>query len=523
MVRRSDLPRICVALGCAGADLLERRARQACEEGEEFLELRLDLLADPQQGVSALARLRRRYPDVVWIATCRRILNGGRFAGGVEEQLGLLEAAVEAGAQAVDIEVETAEAARGRLEGFRRRARLVISCHNFRSTPALRPMLRKLEATPADVLKLATLARKPTDNLRLLELARSYSGRPLVVVGMGEAGAPSRVLGLGRGSAFTYAAPSACRGGEPGMAPTAPGQISSRQMRRQYRVERHTQDTSVYGVIASPVGHSLSPAVHNRAFQACRIDAVYVPFRVEAGGVPDFLELAGKLPVAGFSVTIPHKQKVLRHLDVVDQAARRMGAVNTVYRRQGRLRGANTDAEAVTAPLARRLRLKGARILIAGNGGAARGAAFALLDKGAQVFLTGRHPGRVRALARLCGATPLDRRAIGEGRYDAVIQATPLGTYPHVDESFFTGPVPADLVFDLVYNPAETLLLRQSREAGKQVISGLEMFLEQAAAQFEIWTGRPAPRRAMEAAAREGLEAQAQADRCPPEGQEPRA
>jgi 3-dehydroquinate dehydratase/shikimate dehydrogenase len=493
----SEFPRICVALGCAESDRLERLARQACSEGEDFLELRLDMLQAPETGIAVIRRLKQRHPDVFLLATCRRKQNGGWFRGSIEEELRLLEAAVEAGAQAVDVEVETALQAAERLKTLRKRARVIVSYHNFQGTPALGPLLRKLEKTPADVLKLATTARKPTDNLRVLKLARNVCERPLVVLAMGEAGTPSRVLALSRQSAFTYGALA----GEG----TAPGQLSARLLRRQYRADRHSAGTAVYGVIAHPVGHSLSPAVHNRAFQAKRVDAVYVPFLVEPGQLGDFFRLAAELPVAGFSVTIPHKQKVLRHLASVDPPARRIGAVNTVYRRHGKLRGANTDVVGVTAPLEKRIKLKGARVLIAGSGGGARGAAFALADKGARVFVTGRSPERVRALARVAGATPIDREKLAGERFDALVHATPVGMHPRPHESFFCEAIPADVVFDMVYNPLETLLLQQARAAGKEVISGLEMFLEQAAAQFEIWTGMTAPRLAMEAAAREAL------------------
>jgi 3-dehydroquinate dehydratase/shikimate dehydrogenase len=258
-------------------------------------------------------------------------------------------------------------------------------------------------------------------------------------------------------------------------------------------------------VVANPVGHSISPAVHNRAFQARHIDAVYLPFLVEERHLGDFFRLAADLPVAGFSVTIPHKQKVIRHLDAVDPEAQRVGAVNTVYCRQRRLRGANTDLIGVTKPLEKRLKLRGAKVLIAGAGGGARAAAFALADKGARIFITGRNMARVRALARVCGAEVLTRDRATSERFDVLVHATPVGMHPKVAESFFGDKIPADVVFDMVYNPLETLLLKTARAAGKTVISGIEMFLEQAAAQFEIWTGGTAPRAAMETVAREAL------------------
>ncbi|MCX6620307.1 MAG: shikimate dehydrogenase, partial [Acidobacteria bacterium] len=251
--------------------------------------------------------------------------------------------------------------------------------------------------------------------------------------------------------------------------------------------------------------HTISPAVHNRAFQYRRMDAVYLPFLVAPAQLRDFLTLAEKLPVAGFSVTIPHKQRILRYLDVVEPLARRIGAVNTVWRKAGKWRGSNTDADAVTTPLGRRIRLAKSSVLVAGNGGAARSAAFALVDAGAKVSIVGRNPDRVRALAKACGAEMLLRDQLGTQSFDALVHATPLGMFPHPEECFFDDRIPAELVFDMVYNPLETLLLKRAAEQGKTGIPGLEMFVEQALQQFETWTGEAAPRTVMEKAATEAL------------------
>jgi 3-dehydroquinate dehydratase/shikimate dehydrogenase len=493
-----SLPRVAIALGFSDPEKLLEHARREVEHGESFLELRLDYLADPAQGLAVIRRLRGDYPDCLVLATCRRRQNRGYFNGSLEEQMRLLMAAVEAGARAVDIEIESAEACPDALAAFRGKAELVLSYHNYECTPALEPILRRLMRVPADLYKIATTARKPSDNCRVLALIRENSRTPLVVLAMGQIGLPSRVLGPAFGARYTYAAPLGAEG-------TAPGQVCGRQLRSLYRIEKLSRRTKIYGVIADPVSHSISPAVHNRAFQTRRLDAVYLPFQVPTGQLRDFMTLATDLPVAGFSVTIPHKQKILRYLDWVDPLAKRIGAVNTVWRRAARWRGANTDVEGVRVPLERRTRLAGASVLLVGNGGAARAAAFTLVDAGARLSIVGRSPDRVRALARLCGAEPVLREQLGDRHFDILVHATPLGMYPNVNDCFFPDRIPADIVFDMVYNPVDTVLLRRAREQGKEVISGLEMFNEQAARQFEIWTGEPAPRAAMERAAREAL------------------
>jgi 3-dehydroquinate dehydratase/shikimate dehydrogenase len=410
----------------------------------------------------------------------------------------LLEAAVKAGAAAVDLEIESAEAAPARAEALRPRARLLVSYHNYEGTPALEPVLKRLRRIPADGYKVVTTARKPSDNGRVLALAKSHPRVPLVLMAMGEMGFPSRILSVAYGGLHTYAAPA-------GAAGTAPGQVPARCLRQLYRLDKLSRTAKVYGVVAHPVEHSLSPLVHNRAFQHRRIGAIYLPFLVPPTQLSDFFRLAGELPLAGFSVTIPHKQRVIRHLDAVDCLARRIGAVNTVWRRAGRWRGTNTDTDGVRLPLERRLRLAGASVLVAGNGGAARAAAFALAEAGAKVSIVGRNPERVRALAAACGAEPVPRDEVATRHFDVLVHATPVGMFPGVDECFFPDRIPGEVVFDLVYNPLETLLLRRAREQGKTVIAGLEMFLEQAARQFEIWTGEACPRSAMERVARDAL------------------
>jgi 3-dehydroquinate dehydratase/shikimate dehydrogenase len=177
-----------------------------------------------------------------------------------------------------------------------------------------------------------------------------------------------------------------------------------------------------------------------------------------------------------------------------------------VVRNAGKWRGTNTDAEAVSGPLSKLLNLQKATALIIGNGGAARGAACALADAGAKVALTGRNPDRVRALARLVNGEPMSQEQIMLRHFDIVINATPIGMWPNADECPFEDKIPGEIVFDMVYNPLETLLIRRAREQGKQVIPGLKMFLEQAARQFETFTGETAPRAAMETAALDALE-----------------
>ena len=497
MASATSLPPICIAMGFPDTDKLLQHARREAQEGERFFEFRLDYLDRPERGVEAIRQFLAEFPDSTILATCRRHQNHGKFNGSIDEQVRILEAAIDCGAGAADLEIESAETG-VRLDGLRSRTCLIVSYHNFEGTPPVDTILRRLMRVNASAYKVVTTARKPSDMQRILSLAKAYPREKLVLLSMGELGFPSRIISTAFGSIYTYASPTSAEG-------TAAGQVSARQLRNLYRVEKFTKAAKIYGVIADPVRHSISPAVHNRAFQARRLDAVYLPFLVHPPQLKDFMAFAEKLPVQGFSVTIPHKQKIIRYLDAVDPLARRIGAVNTVWRKAGKWRGGNTDVDGVVGPLAKKLRLSKSTVLVIGNGGAARSAAFALADAGAKISIVGRNIDRVRALAKVAAAEPLAPEQLQTRYFDAVVHATPLGMYPHVDGCFFDGSIPADVVFDMVYNPLETVLVARAREQNKEIVPGLQMFLEQASRQFAIWTGETAPRPVMEKAALEAL------------------
>ena len=494
------LPKICVALGFPQVDQLLEMAEREIEHGSLFFEFRLDFLEAPCAGIQAIRGLLKRHPEVKILATCRRHQNQGRFNGSIEEQVDLLAQAAAAGAIAVDVEIESAETAPQLVDRLRNTTDLIISYHSFSGTPPLQKLMVRLEKIPADGYKVVTTARKPSDLLRLLSLATEKPGTPLILLSMGEMGFPSRVISVKMGCLYSYAAPSSAVG-------TAPGQISSQKMRTVYGTEKLRKDADVYGVIASPVRHSLSPQIHNRAFQFKRIGAVYLPFLVQNGQLKDFMSLADGLPLKGFNVTIPHKQKIIRYLDVVDPLARRIGAVNTIWKKAGKWRGTTTDVAGTLRPLEKKLKLRNARVLVAGSGGAARTAAFALADAGAKVSLTGRNPDKVRALAKAVAGIPMAHDEAERESFDVLIHATPLGMYPHPEGIYFPDRIPADIVFDMVYNPRQTALLKRAAEMGKHTIDGLQMFIEQAAESFSIWTGASAPRKTMLDAAIAALEA----------------
>lgn len=490
-----------MAIGVGDSCHAEATALAMLDRGETFLELRIDLLSAPQDGPTIIRRIRDRDPEAIVLATCRREGNGGQYRGSIECQLDLLRSAVSAGAVLVDVEIETIDAAPNALDSVRDRAATLASYHNFECTPDLDAVMRRLRATEADIYKVATVVRRPSDNLKLLALCSAHSN--MVVAGMGETGAMSRLISPVRGGLFSYVAPDPLpSGGSTGgpavrPRPTAPGQVLASSARELYRMHRHDAASKIYAVIAKPVGHSKSPQIHNCAFIETGWDGIYVPLLVEPDDVGDFFVLMRQLPLAGVSVTIPHKQSVVPHLDAVEESARGIGAVNTIYWRDGRLVGTNTDTCGITVPLANRIPIRNSQVLVVGNGGAANAAIVAMNLEGADVAVTGRNPQRVRNLAGLHGVNAIDFEDVGNRYFDILVQATSVGMTPEDAGTLFPGRIPADVVFDLVYNPLETALLRHARAEGKVAISGIEMFIEQAAAQFQIWTGLDAPRQVM--------------------------
>jgi 3-dehydroquinate dehydratase / shikimate dehydrogenase len=266
-----------------------------------------------------------------------------------------------------------------------------------------------------------------------------------------------------------------------------------------YRADRLDRRTKVYGVIGNPVAHSLSPLLHNTGFVKRGMNAVYLPFLV--GDLRDFLDAIRPLGIAGFSVTLPHKERILRHLDECDDLAARVGAVNTVVVKGGKLLGSNTDPSGILRPLARRIRISRQRLLICGAGGAARAAAVAFSEAGAEVCIHSRRPERAQALARAVGGEAITRRHIGETRFDVIINATPIGMHPHRDASpLKAAELSCRLVFDLIYRPRRTKLLCLAASRGIQTICGVEMFLEQGFEQWKTWIDARPPEAVMRTA-----------------------
>jgi 3-dehydroquinate dehydratase/shikimate dehydrogenase len=489
---RLRVGKVCVAIQAGSPAELIDRAEGALRD-TRFVEFRLDSLPKPLGAMPYLKQFLSEHKDVIAIATCRRKDYGGNFTKTLGDELEVLEKAAAAGCQMIDLEIESAERikpaqiAKLRAAG----AALLISFHDFTRTRGLEQVADRIERFKPDYVKVVSTARSLADNLAVLRLIEDRSLSSHVVgIAMGEEGVLSRVLGPRAGSAFTFASP------EDG-AETASGQMTARMLLDLYRLEHLDQATRIFGVAGNPVAHSLSPLLHNTAFRREIVNAVMLPLKPRS--LDDLLTVVRELPLAGVAVTMPFKQEIIPHLANMDPLTAKIGACNTLRTgADGKLYGFNTDVAGVLRPLERRLRLKGARVAVLGAGGAARAAVFGLVEQGAEVFVVNRTHDKAVALARQAKAKSLKHEVFAKQKFDVLINSTPCGmkgnkqTLPIAEKE-----LNANLVFDMVYNPIETPLLKLAHSHGIAVISGLEMFVQQGARQFEIWTGKPAPENEM--------------------------
>jgi 3-dehydroquinate dehydratase/shikimate dehydrogenase len=508
----SHQPRICISL-CEPTVAALEVAIASAVKNSDLIEVRLDCL-DPlelEHGANSITKLLQE-------ALCESILTyrpaeqGGRRVLDDETRQAFWSAAIFSGSF-YDVELDLAKRfssneSPGSLPIDW--SRTICSHHDFAGVPAqLDQLFERLAETPARVLKIAVQADDATDCLpmfHLLERART-EGREMIALAMGPSGLPTRILGPSRGAFLTYASPeSGCE--------TAPGQITARELKEIYRVEKLDRQTQIFGLMGRPVSHSISPYLHNRAFAALDTNAVYVPF--EVGDVKAFIKRMIhprtreiNWSFRGLSVTAPHKTAVMDQLDWIEPAAQEIGAVNTIVVEGDALFGYNTDARGFLRPLETTLGdLTQMRFAILGAGGAASAALWSLRQVGARATLFARDEAKARALAERFDADWKPLAAASFADFDVVVNPTPLGTARLFEDQ---APATSDqlrgarLAYDLVYNPTDTRFLREARAAGCETMGGLAMLVAQAVDQFRLWTGEAVPEEEMYRAARSAL------------------
>jgi 3-dehydroquinate dehydratase/shikimate dehydrogenase len=479
---------ICVSIGRSRHKHMLAEQRHLCEQGAELVELRLDYISSRVN----IQRLLKDRPCKT-VVTVRREQDGGKYTGSEDARLIMLREAIANGVDYVDLEEDIA----GKIPRFGKTKR-IVSYHSFRNTPDnLRELHERLRGLDADIVKIATMANHPHDNMRVLEMMQE-SDSPTIGMCMGDIGTPSRILAPKFGAPFTYATFHHERA-------LAPGQLSYEQMVSVYRHNSISQTTAVYGVVADPVAHSLSPQIHNAAFAAAGIDAVYVPFRVPFDTLGQFVEDVPRLGIIGLSVTIPHKEAIAKYLTKVDPAVKGIGAVNTVLFKGTEVLGYNTDYKAAMDCLENALGgvaapgapspLKNKKVTVLGAGGVARAVMYGLQRRGARATIASRTRSRAQLLAESFGARCVEWSARHGTDAEIVVNCTPVGMHPNVDESPFNRShlKPSMIVFDTVYNPESTLLLKEARTHGCRVLTGTDMFVGQAGLQYFLFTGKEPP------------------------------
>jgi len=507
---RSRLTKVCVAItGATPAEMIEKAT--AIVKETPFLEFRLDYLDKP---LLALPKFKQFFLDntaATAIATCRRAALGGRFAGSIAAELEILSQAAESGFHLADLELESAESLKKpALQKLRDTGiALIVSHHDFAATKDLEAIFARIEPFHPEFIKIVSTANTLADNVTLMRfLERKNDHSNIIGICMGDAGVISRVLGVRAGSAFTFAA--AFPGEE-----TGPGQIAARTLIETYRIDQVDAATKVYGVAGNPLRNSLSPVMMNAAFRRETVNAVYLA--LQTSKLTDLLKPVRDIPIQGLSVTMPLKQDVLPHLERTDPLSAKIGACNTILRvasgeNAGKLFGFNTDVAGIVGPLEKRMQLRGAKVLVLGAGGAARAAVFGLRDKGAEVFILNRTPETAQKLARQSGSKTMKKEALAKTSFDIIVNATPVGMAGNKAAPLLEAKdLNAKLVFDLVYNPLETPLLRLARQQSIPIVTGVEMFVQQGARQFEIFTGKPAPEEEMLRVVLHALRQQAEA------------
>ena len=513
---------LCVPIFVTDLDKARRDVALAAESGADIIELRIDEAVPAQE-------LMDRLPEeelvasmtVPCIVTCRTVREGGFSELNDAVRIDLLLQVAAAGATYLDFELasyywEHDDPIEGRLEILDKprdlRPGLILSSHDFTGRPArLTTLVQALFEGPADIAKIVWTARTIRDNLEAFEILR-HRAKPTIALCMGEHGLISRILAKKFGAFLTFASLTKDTG-------TAPGQVTIADLKKLYRWDAIGPQTKVYGVVASPVMHSMSPAIHNAAFDAVGHDGVYLPLLVNAGyeSFKAFMEtfLAFEpLHLSGLSITLPHKENALRYLQEkggkIEPLAQQIGAVNTMVidRENGlKLHGSNTDYAAILDSITDKLKipreeLANYRVAVIGAGGTGRTAVAALAHYGATVVIYNRTKDRADALAaEFNGKTGQVVSARLEKICDSCchifINCTSIGMHPRIDASPLgdTPPqfTPDTLVFDAIYNPMKTKLLHQAEQAGAKTINGVDMFLRQAVAQFELWTTQKAP------------------------------
>ncbi len=484
---------VCIPITETNADAFIAASSEAALLAD-IIELRLDYLADAEID-KVLQNISQRQNLKPFLFTFRPREQGGRRDLSLENRLNFwrsLKPEIIKLIAFADFELDLVEFLADKIPPMAW-DKIICSNHNFDETPAnISEMYDRIARTPAAVVKIATKANRQADCLPLFDLM-NRGKKPSIILGMGLPGLATRVLALSRGAMLTFGALK--RGAE-----SASGQPTATELNDIFRVHQLSKQSEIYGVVGNPVGHSRSPLIHNAAFKFLNRDAVYLPFEVDeiTAFVRDFVHPETKKlnwNLRGLSITIPHKLSVMPQLDFIAPEAKAVGAVNTIVVKHNELHGYNTDVAGAMKPLETLIELKGVRAAILGAGGAARAICYGLHARGADVTVYARDLAKTKILS---DEFKTNSASISDfnGAADIVIHCTPIGMRGHNEGLSPIKPEAlknVQLVYDLIYNPLETQLLKDAKTAGCKTLGGMEMLMAQAAEQFRLWTDEEAP------------------------------
>ncbi|KAL8105269.1 hypothetical protein AgCh_029165 [Apium graveolens] len=504
---RKNSTLICAPLMADSVNEIVVQMNRAKSSGADLVEIRLDSLKNFNHVVDVPSLIKQC--PLPTLFTYRPTWEGGQYDGDEESRLNVLHFVMESGADYIDVELKAAERFNNSMRGKKpAKCKVIVSSHNYQYTPSIEDLgnlVAAIQASGADIVKIATTAVEITDVARVFQITvhSQVSGAPIIAMVMGERGLMSRILCPKFGGYLTFGALDS------GIV-SAPGQPTIADLLNLYNFRQIGPDTKIFGIIGKPVSHSKSPILYNEAFREVGFNGIYVHLLVD--DVASFFQTYSSTDFSGFSCTIPHKESALKCCDEVDPVAESIGAVNCIIRRNnGKLFGCNTDYVGAISAIEDGLQdsqhtnkatgspLAGKLFVVIGAGGAGKALAYGAKEKGARVVIANRTYERAKELADTIGGHALSISELDNFRPEShmiLANTTSIGMQPNIDETPISKEAlkSYELVFDAIYTPKITRLLREADECGAKIVTGVEMFIGQAYEQYERFTGLRAPK-----------------------------
>lgn len=471
----------CLSLGCSNIKDFFNNINKG-EKYADLIELRLDYIKNIDEEILTELLKNKKKPSII---TCRLKKEGGKFEGEEEKRFELLNRAMALGCDYLDIEYSASEKTGTELLKNKKKTKIICSWHNFKETPSIEEMekiYRKIKKLNPDLIKIVTRANSINDNFKIFEFLKNK--KDLISFSMGIKGQISRILAPKYGSLLTYGSINSDK-------TTADGQITIDDLKKVYNIDMINENTGILGVIGSYAENSLSRYIHNTNFRKQHLNYIYIPFKIDPAELPEFMINFRKFSFAGAAVTIPHKIEIMKYMDKIEDIAKKIGAVNTVVNREGKLAGYNTDYTGAIKALEEKISLENKKALVLGAGGASRAICYALKEKGLDFVIANRTLKKAESLAKELNVKFCSLQDINKYDYHIVINSTAAGMYPDTESSIIDKKyLKGKIVFDMVYRPMITKMLREGKEMGATIVEGYLMLLYQGIRQYKLWTGK---------------------------------